>query len=379
MRLLQLVQKPQRRGAEVFAFQLSAWLRSQAHEVRTVYLYPYAGGTPLTLMPDDAVAMGNERSLLERVPGVHPTLVSRLRHELSTFRPDVVQANGARTMKYGAALARQDPTRKWRLVYRNIDSPTFWVRGYFRKYYYQRVVMPQVDGVVGVSATTLEEVRQFYGLRVPSVFVPNGVDLKALDVREHRDCVRSRWNTPLAARLLLFVGNLSKQKRPDRFLRVVANMCRQRDDVFAWLLGDGPDGSACRRLATDLGIADRVRFLGYQENVAPHMAAADVYVSTSDTEGIPAVVIEAGYLQLPTVAFRVGGMHECVKDGETGILVKPGNEHALTTALLRLVAFPDQQIAMGTAARRWISCRFSIESVGRQYDAFYHQLAARQR
>ena len=239
--------------------------------------------------------------------------------------------------------------------------------------------MPQVDGVVGVSETTLEEVRRFYQLKAPSVFVPNGVNLRALDARATREVVRKKWTTPLSAKLLLFIGNLGRQKRPDRFLRVVSQVCRGRNDVFAWLLGDGSERKASERLAADLGIVDRVRFLGYQDDVASFVAAGDVYVSCSETDGIPAVVIEAGYLGLPTVAFRVGGMHECVRDGETGVLVSSGDEGALAGAILSLVNSPIQREERGAAARRWVSSRFSMDAVGGQYKAFYRQLVERRK
>jgi glycosyltransferase involved in cell wall biosynthesis len=224
--------------------------------------------------------------------------------------------------------------------------------------------MPQVDGVVGVSETTLEEARRFYRLEAPSIFVPNGVDLGGLQTTHTREALRRRYDTPQSASVLLFVGNLSRQKRPDRFLRVVADLSSSRDSVY----------EDCQCLAAELGIADRVRFLGYQDEVASFMTASDVFVSTSDTEGIPAVVIEAGYLGLATVAFRVGGMHECVKDGETGTLVASGDEQALVVALRSLVDSPARRLEMGRNARGWVSQRFSIDAVGRQYEAFYTQL-----
>jgi glycosyltransferase involved in cell wall biosynthesis len=117
-----------------------------------------------------------------------------------------------------------------------------------------------------------------------------------------------------------------------------------------------------------------VRFVGYQDDVASLVAAGDVYVSCSDTDGIPAVVIEAGYLGLPSVAFRVGGIHECVKDGETGSLVKSGDEKALALAILGLVDSPRRRHEMGAAARRWVTTCFPIDIVGRQYEAFYRHI-----
>jgi glycosyltransferase involved in cell wall biosynthesis len=120
-----------------------------------------------------------------------------------------------------------------------------------------------------------------------------------------------------------------------------------------------------------------VRFLGYQEQVASLVAAADVHLSTSDTEGIPAVVIESGYLGVPTVAFRVGGMHECIRDGETGMLVPAGDEDQFVGAVLSLLDSASVRREMGKAARRWISTRFSIGVVGQQYEAFYSELLGR--
>ena len=377
MRILQLVQKPQRRGAEVFAFELNAWLRSRAHQVRTVYLYPYQGDRPLPIFAGDTVGNGIEDSSLEFLPGVHPRLLRQVRRELLKFAPDVVQLNGGRTMKYGAALARLAPSRRWLLVYRNIDSPVFWARGYLRRNFYRRLVMSQMDGVIGVSDTTLEEARQFYKFRAPSVSIPNGVDLTALRPTVDRAALRRQYHTPTSATVLLFIGNLGRQKRPDRFLQVVAAICRKRSFVYAWLLGDGPYREEGERLAAELGIAEKVRFLGYQTDVASFVAAGDVNVSTSDTEGIPAVVIEAGYLNLPTVGFRVGGMHECIKDGQTGILVPAGNEAALADALLRLIDSSRLRQQMGQEAQRWIVSRFSIDSVGRRYEAFYAGLVDR--
>jgi glycosyltransferase involved in cell wall biosynthesis len=374
MRVLQLVQKPQRRGAEVFAFELSGWLRSQRHQVRTLYLYPYEGERPLPLLPGDTIAMGNERSSFERLSGVHPRLLRRVQREVTAFRPDVVQVNGARTVKYGATLARLAAKRPWVLVYRNIDSPAFWVKGWLRENYYRYAVMPQVDGVVGVSETTLEEVRQFYRCEAPSVFIPNGVDLDSLKITNSRDTVRRTLDTPAGAKVLIFIGNLGIQKRPERFIRVVADICRTHTDVFAWLLGDGPCREESQRLASALGISERVRFLGYQTEVASFVAAADVHVSTSDSEGIPAAVIEAGHMKLPTVGFRVGGMHECVRDGETGSLVPAGDEQQMINAIGLLLDSSHLRGTMGHAARAWVGSRFSIDAVGRQYEAFYGRL-----
>ena len=74
MKVLQIVSKPQRRGAETFAFELSEALVERGLEVRTIYLYPHKGDKPLPLKPYDVVLAGEETHFLERLPGLHPKL-----------------------------------------------------------------------------------------------------------------------------------------------------------------------------------------------------------------------------------------------------------------------------------------------------------------
>jgi glycosyltransferase involved in cell wall biosynthesis len=377
MRVLQLVQKPQRRGAEVFAHQLSQWLRGQGHEVRTVYLYGYDGEKSLQLEPGDLGLGAAERHPFELVPGVQVAVLRRLREFVRDFAPNIVQLNGARTIKYGAALKAIEGRPAWKMVYRNIDSPVFWVRGTVRGTLYKRWIMPRVDAVVGVSRQTLREVEEFYRLAVPQVFIPNGVDFSGLTPGSDRAALRARLDTPVDAVVALFMGNLTQQKRPDRFLRVLARATAENTRLYGWLLGDGPDRVALEAQVAELGLGDRVRFLGYQEQVAPFVAATDLYVSTSDTEGIPAVVLEVGYLGKPTVGMRVGGMHECVLDGETGYLVPPGDENALARVVTTLAADAPLRQRLGVNARAWTRSEFSIGRVGEQYEQFYESLLPR--
>jgi glycosyltransferase involved in cell wall biosynthesis len=146
------------------------------------------------------------------------------------------------------------------------------------------------------------------------------------------------------------------------------------DNLYGWLLGDGPERSALENQVAELGLSDRVRFLGYQDQVASYVSAADFYLSTSDTEGIPAVVVEVGYLGKPTLGMRVGGMHECVVEGKTGFLVDPGDEDALVEHVVRLALDDGERQRLGEAARSWTETTFSIEKVGGEYLEFYQTI-----
>jgi glycosyltransferase involved in cell wall biosynthesis len=374
LRILQLVQKPQRRGAEIFAHAFNQWAGSRGHHGRMVYLYPHAGRTTLPLALGDVVVGQDEAHWCERVPGVQLGLLRRLRGIVADFRPDIVVLNGSRTVKYGALLRMLEPRSNWKLVYRNIDSPKFWLRGAVRTLFYRQVVMPRVDAVIGISQRTLSEVVSVYQLRVPHIFVPNAVDFDQLKLGLDGADVRAATHTPADAIVALFIGHLSRQKRPDRFLRVLQRAVSEVPNVYGWLLGDGPDRVALEAQARELGIEQHVRFLGYQDKVAPYVAASDMYVSTSDTEGLPTVVIEAGYLGKPTVAMRVGGMDECVRDIETGLLADRGDERTLIDHLVRLARDHGERERMGVRASAWMSEEFAMSRVGEEYLAFFSSL-----
>lgn len=371
MRILQLVQKPQRRGAELFATQLAAALRRQGEYVRLAYLYPHVGEDALALGSDDVLLDGAEAHPLERAAGVHPGLLQRVLRLVDAVQPDIVQANGARTVKYGALARRLRPRAAWRLVYRNIGNPRDWVRTPAHRLFYRRVVMPAVDGVVGVSQTTLAGALAFYAIDKPHALIGGGIDPDLPAQSASRAEVRGRAGVAMDALLLVTVGSLSPEKRVDRLLRLVARLRAEFPALRCWVVGDGPLRGALEAQAEALEIAGVVRFWGAQARVGDFLAAADVFVLASDTEGLPGALLEAGYMGLPAAATAVGGVGECVVHGETGLLVAAQDEDALAQAAGRLLRDPDARRAMGAAAHERVKAHYLIDAVAAQYSDFY--------
>ena len=247
MKIIQIVQKPQWRGAEIFARQLSQTLRKLAHHVRTVYLYPHIGQTssfatrqtekPFPLHADDMCLNGNENHFFEKMPGINPFLLLQLINQIEQFQPRVIQVNGARTIKYGTFAKRLTRHKAWVLIYRNIDNPRYWVRDPFRRFFYRKLVMPKVDGVIGVSENTLESVKSVHQFKAQAVYIPNGIDVAPLQNAKSLDDI------PADKKVVLFMGNLTRQKRPDRFLRVIKQVHTQYSNMEAWMLGNGETSS----------------------------------------------------------------------------------------------------------------------------------------
>jgi len=374
LRIMQLVQKPQRRGAEVFAEQLSTALRRAGHVVRTVYLYDFEGSGALEPRVGDVVLGGSDKHPTERIPGANPFLVRKLLKTIEAFEPDIVQLNGARAVKYGAIVRWLRPRSPWKIVYRNIGNPRDWQHGAL-KVRGLRMLMSAMDGVVALSGSSLDELRALYPKIGSSTVIPNGVDPDFAHAERGRSAVRVELDTPSRASVLIAVGSLGPEKRVDVLLEAFRLLRPAEANVFLWVVGQGPLRAPLETMAGELGVSLNVRFLGVRADVPTLMAAADIFVLTSDTEGIPAVVLEAGLQRLPVVATNVGAIPDCVSDGETGFLVAPGAPEGVADAIRVLLEDPDRARAMGDNGYTYVSERFTIHGISMQYVDFYRVLA----
>lgn len=376
LRVLLVIHSPQRRGAEVSALDVAGALGDLGHATRLVALYRSRGAHPLPLRPGDATLAGDPRHPAEHLPGLHPSLLARLRREIRRFAPDVVQVNGSRTVKYGAAAAATAARRRWALVYRNIGDPQAWQRAGWRRAVYGRLVMRRMDGLVGGSARNLERVAATYGLTVPAEVIPRGVDPRRLAPRRSRAEVRRELGTEDERPVLLYLGSLTPEKRVDRLLDVAARLPAAAGPAALWLAGDGPLRGELAARVEAAGLGGRVRFLGVRDDVGDLIAAADVLVLASDTEGTPGAILEAAALGVPAVATRVGGVPELVADGETGLLVAPADVEGFTAAVVALVADPERRRAMGERAKLRVEDGFLLPRLATRYETFYRRVLA---
>ncbi|MBI4876622.1 MAG: glycosyltransferase family 4 protein [Acidobacteria bacterium] len=149
---------------------------------------------------------------------------------------------------------------------------------------------------------------------------------------------------------------------------------------LAWeldLAGDGPLEASTRTLAAELGIAARVRFLGYQRDPAATLAAAQLFVLSSRSEGFPRSVLEALRAGLPVVASDVGGVAEAVTEGGNGVLVPAGNAKALSAALGSMLEDASRRVRMGQAARATYEARFRAEQMIEKTASVYASVLSR--
>lgn len=193
--------------------------------------------------------------------------------------------------------------------------------------------------------------------------VYNGVDPQRYYLPCSASEARSRLGLP-GGLLLCVVAHLSAKKGHACLLRACAELLDLDPQVV--FLGDGPEREALARLAQELGLGERVIFAGFQPDVLPYYAAADVVVLPSlSGEGLPRALLEAGLLGRACVASDLSGVPEIVRDGETGFVVPPGDVPALRDRIRDLAGQPAERMRFGERAREWVAATFTVEGMVR--------------
>ena len=177
------------------------------------------------------------------------------------------------------------------------------------------------------------------------------------------------------ATVVLSLGALSWEKDPLGHLAVTAPLLRERPQTVHLFAGDGPLRPDLEAAARREGLESRVHVLGSRADVGDLLAASDLMLFASRTEGMPASVIEAGVAGLPVIGVALTGVPEVVEDGVTGLLVAPGDHDGLRTAVGRLPDDPWLRASMGDAARLRCRDRHGIAAVAAAYRGVYEELA----
>jgi glycosyltransferase involved in cell wall biosynthesis len=223
--------------------------------------------------------------------------------------------------------------------------------------------------LVGVSGAGATAVEKGLGLRPGRVLVvPNGVPPTELRGTE----VRRELGLDPDTLLLVSVGNLYPVKGYDVLLEALARLepGSGRSWYFA-IAGRGGEEPALRALACELGLSDRVRFLGFRTDIGDILAAANVFVLPSRSESHPLAVLEAMFAGLPIVASAVGGVPDTIRHEREGLLVPPGDPEALAAAISALVADPRQRARLGAAAAERARSHFTVEAMADAYERLY--------
>jgi N-acetyl-alpha-D-glucosaminyl L-malate synthase BshA len=231
------------------------------------------------------------------------------------------------------------------------------------------------DGVTAISEHLRERTRENLGITREIEVIRNFVNCDfytrdaALVARQ-----RPRYARP-DEKLLVHLSNFRPVKRVTDVVEVFSRVVRE---VPARLLmiGDGPDRSAAEFLAMRLGVADRVEFVGKQENVNELLALSDLMIMPSELEAFGLAALEAMACRVPAIATRVGGIPELINDGENGLLYEVGDVDAMAKGAIALLSDPAKPETMAAAARKTAQEHFCASRIIPQYEAYYERIVS---
>lgn len=206
--------------------------------------------------------------------------------------------------------------------------------------------------------------------------IPTGVDFNTFKPNLDRSTVRQSLGIPDTAFVIAMVGIIRGVKRHTIALEAFQQILQKLPDARLLLAGEGPMRPDMERLAQTLGIADHVLFLGHREDVPNLMAASDVLLLTSRSEGVPQAVTQALGLGIPVVATQVGGVPELVQHEKTGLLVPAEDSPAAAAALMRIAENHAWAQQLGEQGRQHILAKFSLDAMLNQTEALFNRLLA---
>ena len=313
---------------------------------------------------------GIPTSLLQRRPGVDLRYIPRLARHLATIRPHILHLHNPTAFFYGTLAGRL--ARVPCIVYtehgRDFASSK-------RNKFLHRLLARWVNRIVVVSESG-RAVLQAEGVpRERIKIIHNGIDAAQFLIGEDRWGMRTRLGFDREQPLLGIVARLDSIKNHASLLRAMPRVIRAHPDATLLIIGDGSLRAELEKQAGELGLGRNLRFLGTRNDVPELLAALDVAVLCSLSEGLSLTLLEESAAGKPMVATAIGGNPEIIEDGQTGLLVPVGDEAALASAINSLLDDLERARTLGGAARLRFMREFTLARMLSRYAELYEGCA----
>jgi len=326
---------------------------------------------------EELIAQGVDVVCLNRRPGWDFSVGRRLAEEASRRKIEVFHAHQYTPFFY-AALAKPLTSGFPKLIltehgrhYPDLVSPV--------RRAVNRVVLDRFADAVNAccrfSARALCEVDGFAGNRIE--VIENGIDVQRYGPAKDQHALKERLGLEPARRYIVHVARHHPVKNQTTLIRGFAMAAPHLAKVDLLLVGDGPLRGELEALATNLEVADRVRFVGIQSNVPEWLAAADAFALTSVSEAASLTLLEAMATGLPVVVTAVGGNPEIVFHDREGLLFPRGDAAAFAAAIRQLFDDPEFAAHLGASGRERVEAIYRLDRTVAAYHRLYRKLAGR--
>lgn len=361
MRILQIIQRDQRRGAEIFCCQLTRELIATGWEVDLLVLFGLpTGSLDFPVQPFFLQANENRR-------WADLKAYSRLSKFINSHKYDIVQSNAADTLKY-AVLSKLLFGWNSKLVFRNANQISSFINNIVKKVIY-KVLLSKVDSVASVSEVCRQDFIQTFKYpagKTATLTIGVPVDIKK--PYPSFNSIGLHCHGPV----LLHAGGFVLEKNHVGVLRIFSEVLKVYPDAHLFLAGEGKLMGQIKDRIQQNNLNRSITLIGSRHDLNQIMSLCDVFILPSIIEGLPAVVLEAFNARLPVVAYDVGGIGEVVKDGITGYLIDRGNEKEFIKKVLFILQFKSEQTTEN--AKKLINDFFTIPSIALKFSEFYKSI-----
>lgn len=359
MKILQLIQKQQLRGAEIFAAQLSEELLSQGKQVILVSLFEGVSKLPFSGRSICLEANSDNRFWDYKT-------WKKLAALIAEFQPDIVQANAGDTLKY-AAFSRLFFGWKSALIFRNANLISGFVNSFPKKIYNQ-LLLRQVAGIASVSSICAKDFIQTFSFPKSKVeLLPIGAlpEKKAINLPEDLE------ETLGDSDFLIHIGSFVPEKNHKELFFIFDQVRLKFPDFKLVLVGEGP---LKPHLQNQFANRSDIIFAGVRTDVADILPFAKGLLLPSLIEGLPGVILEAMTSQVPVVSYNVGGISEILND-ETGWLVPKGLKEDFVKAVVDVLSLDNEsKLLILQNAKQLVQDHYQVSVLADRFQRFYQQI-----
>lgn len=360
-------------GSGIVATELGIELAERGHEVHFItYANPIRLGAGSPRLHYHEVEVTNYP--LFQYPPYPLALASRMAEVAESAKLDLLHVHYAIPHSISAMLASQMLDGRLPFI-TTLHGTDVTLVGTDPSYFpITKFAIERSPGATTISEYLRKRTVDVFGVTNPIRVIPNFVNCDLYRVVED-DGRRARYAEP-DEKILIHLSNFRPVKRPLDCIRILARL-NQRIPSRLLMVGDGPERGPCESLARELGVEDRVEFLGKQLQIAPLLAVADVFLLPSELEGFGLAALEAMACGVPAVASDVGGIPELITPGEDGMLCPVGDTDAMTDACASLLADTDRYQAVAKAARETALTRFCASKIIPRYEDYYREVCGK--
>ena len=338
-------------GGERLAVSLISKMNPEMIQTRLVVLYPHDN----TENSRFAVEHGIDTIYLNKHRGVDFSIIKKLKKEIDEFKPDVIQTH-LYVVSY-VLLAAPLKMKKYHTVHNVAEKEAFGSRRIIN-----RIAFKFGNFVpVAISPYCAKTIEMLYG--IPSNNIPcimNGVDTSIYKV------------SPImhGGTVFINVGRLQVQKNHALLIRAFAKVAEKEPDAKLVIVGEGELRKELEKLIVQYGMEQRVSMPGQCDDVQKKLNAADVFVQSSDYEGLPISGLEAMACGLPLVSTRAGGTVDIIENNRNGFLVDVGDADGLARKMFFLSRNKEIRKKMGSESRKMVE-RLDIDECAQKYQKLY--------